>query len=297
MSLPNFLIVGAAKAGTTSLYSYLGQHPEIYMSPKKEPRYFAPEYYTTFYRNALGNQHRPKGMLLKEYESLFDGVTNEVAIGEASTEYLLFEKSAARIKAMIPDAKIIIVLRNPIDRAFSAYCYHLRDGRETLSFKESLEHEPIRAKKKWQVGWFYKQGGLYYEQVKRYYEQFDPGQIKLILWKDLNKNTPEVCADIFDFLQVDCNFVPDLSRANRSLAPRSKFLNRYLFKNPTLKRWIRSPLPKPLYNSMTRPLKKLFYTEKEAIKPEVRKQLEGVYRDDINKLEDLTSIDLSHWKG
>jgi len=92
------------------------------MSPKKEPRYFAPEYYTTFYRNAIGNLRRDKGMPLAEYEFLFDGVTDEIAIGEASTEYLVFEKSAARIKAAIPHAKIIIVLRNPVERAFSAYC-------------------------------------------------------------------------------------------------------------------------------------------------------------------------------
>lgn len=296
MPFPNFLIVGAAKAGTTSLYNYLAQHPQIYMSPKKEPRYFAPEYYTTFYRNAIGNQHRDKGMSLAEYEALFSDVTDEIAIGEASTEYLLFEKSAARIKAAIPQAKIIIILRDPVERAFSAYCYHLRDGRETLSFEESLAHEPIRVRDKWQVGWFYLQGGFYYKQVKRYYQQFAPDNIKLILWEDLNRNPHAVCADIFNFLQVNTEFVPDLSRANQSRLPRSKFMNRCLFKNRQLKRRVREVLPKPVYESISRPLKGVFYTEKESLEPSIRKQLSDIYREDINKLEGLVSIDLSHWK-
>ena len=296
MPLPNFLIVGAAKAGTTSLYKYLDQHPQVYMSPRKEPRYFAPEYYTTYYRNAIGNHHRETGMSIGEYAALFDGVTDEIAVGEASTEYLFFEKSAARIKAAIPDAKIIIILRNPVERAFSAYCYHLRDGRETLSFEEALEKESLRAKNKWQVGWFYRRGGLYYQQVKRYYHLFSRDQIKLILWKNLNENPQQVCTDIFKFLEVDCEFVPDLSRSNKSLSPKSKLINRHVFKNHKLKKKIKIFSPEALYVWLAKPLKKTFYTEKKPLVPEIKEQLIDYYSDNINSLESLISTDLSHWK-
>ncbi|MGG6238267.1 sulfotransferase family protein [Nodosilinea sp. AN01ver1] len=295
MTLPNFLIVGAAKAGTTSLYQYLAQHPQVYMSPRKEPRYFAPEYYTTFYHHAIGNLYREKGLSRQEYEALFDGVTNEIAIGEASTEYLFFEKSAERIKQTIPDARILIVLRDPIERAFSAYCFHLRDGRETLSFEEALVQEPVRAEQHWQVGWFYKQGGFYYEQVNRYYKLFEHDKIKIILWDDLNQNPQAVCAEVFDFLAVDPGFVPELSRANKSLKPRNLTLNRYVFKNRSLKKRIRSLLPTETYAAFSKPLKKIFYTQKDPIQPQLKAQLRNCYHDDICKLERLISRDLSHW--
>lgn len=295
MTLPNFLIVGAAKAGTTSLYNYLDQHPQVYMSPRKEPRYFAPEYYTTFYHHAIGNLYRENGLSRQEYEALFDGVTDEIAIGEASTEYLFFEKSAERIKQTIPDAKILIVLRNPIERAFSAYCFHVRDGRETLSFEEALAQEPIRAEQHWQVGWLYKRGGFYYDQVNRYYKLFENHKIKIILWKDLNDDPQAVCAEIFDFLGVDPSFVPELSRANKSIRPRSQALNRYVFKNRSLKKRIRSLLPAKMYAVLANPLKKLFYAEKDSIQPQLKAHLRKCYYDDVRKLERLISRDLSHW--
>ncbi|WP_026072373.1 sulfotransferase family protein [Nodosilinea nodulosa] len=295
MTLPNFLIVGAAKAGTTSLYKYLSQHPQVYMSPRKEPRYFAPEYYTTFYHQAIGNLYREKGMSRQEYETLFDGVTNEIAIGEASTEYLFFEKSAERIKQAIPDAKILMILRNPIDRAFSAYCFHLRDGRETLSFEEALAQEPTREKQHWQVGWFYKKGGFYYEQVNRYYKLFEHHRIKIILWRNLNQNPRKVCAEVFEFLGVDPSFAPNFSRENASKKPRSKVLNRYVFKNRQFKEKIQAMLPEPVYSAIANPLKRVFYTKKDSIIPEVKEQLKRCYRDDIRKLEDLIKQDLSHW--
>jgi hypothetical protein len=265
LPLPNFILVGAGKAGTTSLYSYLAQHPQIYMSPTKDPRYFSSEYYTTFNRNAIGHQYREEGMSIEEYEALFSGVTDEIAVGEASTEYLFFEKTAERIKNTIPDAKIIIILRDPVERAFSAYCYHVRDGRETLSFEESLEREPSRENEKWQVGWFYKRGGLYYKQVKRYLEMFDWSRVKLILWEDLNQSPQKVYTDIFDFLQVNTAFVPNLSRANQSLTPRSQFINRHVFKNCRFKRQIQSILPEALHTRISRPPKKMFYNDSKNI--------------------------------
>lgn len=296
MTLPNFMIIGVAKAGSTSLYNYLKQHPEIFMSPVKEPRYFSPEYYTTYYKKAGRGNIYHEGMSLRTYQSLFEDVHKEIAIGEASTEYMFFEKTPKRISVTIPHAKIISILRNPVDRAFSAYCYHLRDGRESLSFKEALNQEEERIREHWQVGWFYKAGGFYYEQLKRYYEQFDSKNIKVVLWKDLNEAPQRVCAEIFDFLSVDVRFRPNLTRANKSHLPRNAPLNRLVFKNSSLKKPLKQLLPSSLYEGVAKLTKNFFYTEKKQMDTNIRMELVSVYYNDICKLEDLLCIDLSAWK-
>ena len=131
MVLPNFLIIGAAKSGTTSLYSYLNQHPQVYFSPFKEPRFFALEGKEVNYQGPSQVVNQKAINTIDEYEKLFAGVTDEVAIGEASTLYLYSPEAPAKIKQYIPQVKLIAILRNPIDRAYSGYCHLVRDGYES----------------------------------------------------------------------------------------------------------------------------------------------------------------------
>lgn len=266
------------------------------MSPVKEPRYFAPEYYTTYYKKAYRNKAHRKGMSLRSYKALFEGVRDELAVGEASTEYMFFKKTAKRIRVSVPQVKIISVLRNPADRAFSAYSYHLRDGRESLSFEQALNQEERRRRDRWQVGWFYKAGGFYYEQLKRYYAQFDAQNIKVILWEDLNKAPQRVCTEIFGFLGVDSQFRPDLTRANKSRLPKSVLLNRFIFKNPLITKPLKDLAPDSLYKGIAEPIKSKFYAEKKKLDLDIRKELVSLYYEDICKLEDLLDTDLTAWK-
>ena len=215
MVLPNFLIIGAAKAGTTSLYSYLKQHPQIYMSAVKEPRFFAPEIYTD-YNNVARSGVKEVPFTLEEYEQLFADVTTEIAIGEASTEYLYFPDVAARIKERIPEVKLIAILRNPVERAFSAFCYQLRDDYEPLTFEAALEVESERIKQGYRQGWHYQKVGFYYEQVKRYLDTFEPEKIKIYLHEELIGNSIGVTQDIYSFLGVDTNFVPNLTKSSQT---------------------------------------------------------------------------------
>ncbi|MGQ9662575.1 MAG: sulfotransferase domain-containing protein [Kiritimatiellia bacterium] len=133
MTLPNFLIVGAPKAGTTSLFDYLGQHPEVYTPPVKEPCFFS--------SGLPAFTHD-----LAEYEALFAGQTTQTAIGEASTTYLYDPDAARRIHDLLPEARIIIMLRNPAERAYSEWAYNaLQLACEPLSFEAALEAEEERA--------------------------------------------------------------------------------------------------------------------------------------------------------
>src|SRR5579863_751660 len=141
--MPNFFIVGAARSGTTSLDRYLSQHPQIYIAPKKEVHFFAANH---FPHTGPGDEWLNKRVIHEEeqYEQLFAGVTDEKRIGETSAYYLYLQGTAERIAHSIPAAKILILLREPIDRAYSAYMHLVRDGRETVSFAEGLRLEEER---------------------------------------------------------------------------------------------------------------------------------------------------------
>ena len=169
VALPNFLIIGAAKAGTTSLYRYLEQHPEVYMSPVKEPKFFALGGERLDYRGP-GDEARMRGASvtsLEDYRELFRGVSTETAVGEASTLYLYSERAAARIKHHVPDVKLIAVLRNPVDRAYSDFLHLVRDGIEPLTdFPQALEAEESRIRSRWAPMWHYRRRGFYHPQLK-----------------------------------------------------------------------------------------------------------------------------------
>ena len=144
--LPNFLLVGAAKCGTSSLHKYLDQHPEIFMSKHKEPRFISSQA-TPFPLNGPGD-HKVEAWYVKnydDYEKLFEGAGEYPAVGESSADTLYFYKGTIPvIKKYLGDPKIVIMLRNPVKRAFSAYQHLVRDLREDLSFEEGLEREPER---------------------------------------------------------------------------------------------------------------------------------------------------------
>ena len=213
MVMPNFLVIGPNKSGTTSLYHYLNQHPQIYMSAKKEPRFFALggeevdvsqfdqeslERYKRLMHSAITN--------IEDYCALFDGVTNEKAIGEASPLYLYSKRAPARIHHYIPRAKLIAILRNPVDRAFSHYLMNVRNGSESIgSFRQAIEEEDISVDNDWGARTYIRRG-FYYSQLMGYFELFDRGQLSIYLYDDWNTNNIEILQDIFRFLNVDDTF-------------------------------------------------------------------------------------------
>src|SRR5438067_1876114 len=144
--MPNFFIVGAARSGTTSFNRYLSQHPQVYITPRKEVHFFAAHH---FPRTGPGDEAINRRVIGEEeqYAQLFAGVAGEKAIGESSVFYLCFPGTAERIAQAVPDAKIIVLLREPVDRAYSSYMHLVRYGREHLGFEEGLSHEEERRQK------------------------------------------------------------------------------------------------------------------------------------------------------
>lgn len=307
MTLPNFLVIGAIKGGTTSLYHYLKQHPQIYLSPIKEARFFAVEFDqpmdTGFNRFAPVKD-------LESYCALFEQVTDEKAIGEVSPQYLCSPVAAANIKAHIPDAKLIAVLRNPVDRAYSSFMHHVRDGAEPLTnFADALAAEPDRIQQQYGPLWHYKQAGFYYEQLQRYYACFDSSQIKIYLYEDLRHNLPGVLQEIFQFLEVDPNFMPDTrTKHNVSGVPQNAYLHQTLSKRNPAYRALRSTLnylPQLKSSVKESAVLKAYQRWVDQIKTqnlvkpvlsdELRVKLTQAYRTDILQVQDLIHRDLSHW--
>jgi len=299
MPLPNFLIIGAAKSGTTALYWYLRSHPEIFMSSRKEPHYFS---YTEETKNTAGPSDYIKSAITdySEYLHLFDKVTNQKAIGEASPTYIYVPGTAERIKMTIPAVKLIAILRNPADRAYSAYMHLIRDGKETINtFKEALDLEDERVNKNWGPIYHFTKSGFYYEQLSRYYNMFPSENIKVIIYDDFVKEPLAVMHNLFDFLGVDSSFVPDMStKPNVSGVPKNKTLQRILdgiFGKPNPIRSIsRLLFSAVLRNRVTTYLRNK-NLERDTIPSEYRQHLLKVFTPDILKLEKLIDRDLSVW--
>ncbi|MBF2073843.1 MAG: sulfotransferase [Synechococcales cyanobacterium C42_A2020_086] len=295
MTLPNFLIIGAAKAGTTSLHYYLNQHPQIYMSPVKEPRFFALEGESLNFQNPDRSINVNSVTSLEDYQKLFAGVTDEIAIGEASPLYLYSPKAIDRIQHYIPDAKLIAVLRNPVDRAFSCYTHLVRENYERLPFAAALKEEQKRIEQNWAHLWHYKQAGYYYAQLKPYFDRFPAEQIRIYLYEDLNQDSTAVVQDICRFLGVDDSFTPDLTRMNVSGVPKSRFLHYFLSKKNPFRTALRPLFPKTFRKSLSQQMKQWNLEKKLTLSSADRQALLNLYRSDILQLQDLIQRDLSHW--
>lgn len=293
--LPNFVIIGAAKAGTTSLYYYLKQHPEVYVSSVKEPRFFALENETLNFQNPDQGINETSVTSLETYKQLFDGVTQEAAIGEASPLYLYSPKAVERIKHYIPNAKLIVILRNPVERAYSCYTHLIREGFETLSFREALEEEKKRIQKNWAHLWHYQTAGYYHEQLKRYFDTFDRNQIKVYLYEDFNTDSIAIVQDACRFLGVDDTFVPELTRMNVSGVPKIRFLQTLLGTGNTLRKILKAILPKGFRKDVAQRLRKWNLEKRMQISEIDRAYLINEFREDILKLQNLIDRDLSAW--
>ncbi|HUA17641.1 MAG TPA: sulfotransferase [Bryobacteraceae bacterium] len=274
MTLPNFFIAGAPKSGTTSLYHYLDQHPEIYMSRIKEPHYFASEIRLERFsrrlrprveRDARALEEYFKGPMLERrfggpvtewsnYVKLFEHADGHKAIGEASVCYLWSESAAGNIRAKIPNAQIILVLRDPVEMVFSLYRHTLRSGSTQCTLREAIQMGLAQRGGELDVFHPFLDFGLYHGQVKRVLETFSHDHVRIFWYQDFQAQPLQMLAELFRFLGVDPTFCPDMS-----------------------KRYLESEQPK-------------FLPE-----PGDRVCLREFFRPDIEKLAGLLGRDLSDW--
>jgi hypothetical protein len=298
VTLPNFLIIGAQKAGTSSLYYYLKQHPDVYMSPVKEPHFFAIEGGRANFRSpgAEAGINRKSVADSKEYEALFDGARGEKAIGEASTSYLYSPEAPGRVEDHLPEAKFIAVLRDPAERAYSTFLALRLGGREPLEdFSHALEAERERIESGWEHIWHYKNLGFYHDQLSRYGEALEEGRMRIYLYEDLSADPRGVVRDAYRFLGVDDSFVPDTAqRHNMSGVSKNGFLVSLVRKRHPVKTAIKPLVPAAVRRRLVSDLQERVLS-RPPFPPEARRELVEAYREDVVRLQDLIGRDLSAW--
>lgn len=292
--LPNFLIIGAHKAGSTSLYGYLKQHPDIFMC-FKEPRFFAHDVKYS------------KG--LKYYSKFFAECKKETMIGEPSSvysSYLYLEKIIKRIYKFNPKIKLIYILRNPISRTYSFYWWSIRMQAEFLSFEEALQQEETRIHKD-DFGlidpWSYKRSGLYFSIIEKYLKYFPKENLKVILLDDLKSSAIKTCNEVFEFLNLkkfDVTILED-DKINKASLPTNKFIQRNLTKPSTITFLISNILRYTL--GTDKKMKLLEFINKKTVKsfeyPPMNEStfeyLVKYFKNDIKQLENFLNRDLSQW--
>ncbi len=302
MKEPNFFIVGAAKCGTTALYTYLCRHPEVFMPLYvKEPHYFASD----LHWNKKAVQLHKWITNKREYLDLFAQANEAIAVGEASVFYLYSETAASEIYRFNPLAKIIIMLRQPVDMIYSLHQQRIYNMVEdTIDFAQSLEIEKnqrdngvkvspevVKVASYWDIA-------LYYKQVNRFLSIFPREQIHIILFDEFKNDTSQIIRKTLEFLNVDETFQTEFTVMNKNKLLRSHFAQKLILARPFLiikplhaimPKWMRHHLAMLLINLNIKEI------ERPPLDPELRENLITFFKEDILELSALIDIDLSMW--
>jgi hypothetical protein len=296
---PTFLVIGAYKAGTTSVHHYLSQHPDVYVPRRKEPNYFAfgDVAVPVGAPAATGPTSHPAAAAAvtrrEDYVRLFDEVAGERAVGEVSPEYLVNERACEAIRAELPDVRLVAVLRNPVERAFSDYLMYRRDGVEPdADFGRALDQQEARRRRGEPTGW-YVETGFYGRQLARYYDAFPREQLDVHLFDDLTTDPDGTMGAIFTFLGVEPMPLRSVDQYNASGVPRNPLLAAAL----RSRRWLGAPAKKLLPDRWRPALERIVQRglDRPSLAPEHRARLIDTYGDDVRLLERLTGRDLSPW--
>lgn len=312
-SQPNLIGVGAARAGTTSLYHWLNSHPQVFMSPIKETNYFArselsfngPGDFEVFNRpvekNPNGRFYQRHAALINtwdRYIRLFSPAKGFSIRGEISPAYLYYPTTAERIKEKLPNCKIIILLRDPIERAFSNYKALVKAGREYLDFESALEIEEKRMEEGYEFFWALKGLGLYYSQVERYLDLFSKEKVGIWLYANIRDEPAHFYHEVCRFLGVGDCFTPKFSKYNKSES-QVGMLQHFMAKHRSIKTFSKKLLP-----GLVRSIVKLglntvdntFLKKSLYMKSTTREKLLEYYHDDIIRLQGLLpELNVMRW--
>lgn len=297
---PEFLVAGVAKCGTTSVHQYLAQHPGVFVPQAKESFFFVSDVYKRIpAEDPHGQTIRGRTIgRFEEYLDLFAGRGGARVAGEVATFYAYHHASAIpRIRECLGDAAILILLRNPVERAHSAYWHFRGYGLEKLSFEEALDAEDTRMRRGWYTMWYYRHAGLYAAQVKAFRGAFS--RVKVCLADDLERDGAGLMRDVYGFLGADASFRPDVSlKYMVSGSPRSAALNKLVSPPEGIKRWLR-PLVRRLtpeaWRHRLRSQVRMRNLAKPAMEEATRRRLCSFYASDVAELGALLNRDVSHW--
>lgn len=293
---PDFFIVGAPRCGTTFMYEYLRQHPQVFMPNRKEPGFFSTDLDSGSYLDSLSFMRDEA-----EYLELFRAARPGQRIGEASTWYLYSVEAAGNIARFDPQANILIMLRDPVDMLYSLHGRRVFGGSENLGFSDALVAEedrrlglriPPRARNI--KGLYYHDVGRYSAQVERYLSHFGPAQVKVLIFEEFRDDPASTYRETLQFLGLDPWFRPDFQVVNASATRRAWWLQQMLL-SPTLVRLARAAIPAalrprvgPLIDRVNSKI-----TEREPLDPALRLRLREEFHSDVVRLSHLLGRDFT----
>ena len=284
---PNFFIVGGAKCGTTNMSYNLMEHEKIFMPELNEPYYFC--------RLDVPNDFQRNSMIKDKtkYLDLFKNAKNCKAVGEATSAYLHCPHAAEDIKKHFPDAKIIILIRNPIDRAHSAYFSYQFMHPDQRSFGEMIEDHENKIKKKEFFLYSILDPGFYSKHIKKFQSVFPAEQIKIIVFEEYIKNVEFTIKSILDFLDLDTSITFKEQKKGAYRAPKNKISNKLL--QNTEFRSIATKIIPTVYRQKIGDKFLVKQTKKPSMLPQERKNLEKIYEIEVKNLQNLLNRKLP-WK-
>jgi len=302
--LPTFLVIGAMRAGTTTLYYELAQHPDVHMAPVKEPNYFAMDNGTPdlpLTAEAIGTMISASVTDLEGYRQLFRGSAAAKAIGDVSPSYLYSPSAAARISAALPEVQIVALLRDPVDRAYSAYIRRAGAVSDPQAFLEAVESEH-RAVEQGQPLPLYPLvlGGLYAHHLTRYTKAFAPSRMWIRLYEEFWSAPVQSFAHLHQFIGVSPRTPASEVRLNRSGVPRFPALDRLIRSGSGVKGFAKRNLPPRVVRGLVNAKQKAedwSMQPPEVLPAEIRERLVDQYfESDIHKLESLLGRSLDAWR-
>lgn len=304
VKLPDFIIAGTAKAGTTSIYYYLKNNPKIFFPKIKEPRFFSYGQYSHFdVVHPLTNEVLPDHLTsFMDYIKLFEKAPDGTVLGEASTQYLYdYKKVHKNLSKFYGNAvrqiKIIAILRNPVDRAWSNYSMHRNEGKEPLSFMDAIREDVIaeRMASGWPIGYDYIGFGKYYEQLKFWHDNYE--NIKVFLYEDL-EDPKKMIIELSGFLGVDPYLDFDVDRKfNVSGVPKNELfrvVSDFVFKKNQVKNFLKKVVPAQARYKLRTAAGSYLY-KKDSPCDKSTSLLKDIYREDLLNLQKLLNRQLDGW--
>jgi hypothetical protein len=302
--LPDFLLVGAAKSATSSLFSYLDQHPQIVMASVKESWFFS------FYKNRP--HYASPGILsnivseLDPYLRLYNGAQASQILGDACPSYLYtYEDTIRNIRQLYSEEalaklKIVISLREPVSRAYSQFYTFKRKVQEPLAFAQAIQKDRVkqRMQDNWNIFYDYPGFGMYSKQVEAFQQAFGKERVLVFLYEDIQADIHAVCRSIYSFLGIDPDFVVDDRLKHNSFAGEAsiKWIVAGLFSKNKYKRMISALIPKPL-RMLLLYIILVPLVKRKPMDENTLKQFSDYFKQDIVKLEELIGRDLSSWRN
>jgi hypothetical protein len=298
--LPDFLVIGAAKAGTTAFYRALERHPRVFLPNPKEPTFFSSAGTPPRFAGPGGDRYAR--MFIhdeQQYLDLYSTCPPHAIAGEASVIYMSCERAPATAARYAPDARLIAILRHPVDRAYSNYLHVRHEGNEPHhDFEQAWHDDERRHAEGWVPGACYRRLGYYAAGLSRWLEHYPRERLLVLFYEDWCERPAHVLEQAWRFLGVDPLSDPLVTRENvSSLAPRWPWLHHRMIGESPLRRFAQRYLPLVVRDAITAPLRRVNLRPGPRLDPLLRARLAAAYQDDLDRLESLTGRDLSAWRS